>query len=662
MNYAIDIEEAVALDSKVQDAVDETPRPDAKPYPSPVLQMSPAERDKLATWIDEWLIELTTAHDMKVSEWRNEEDAYAAADQGVQQEPFVGATGLQVPLIAMAVDPIVARLDTGLFKTAPVFRFKALRKSITKYTKALDEFFEYYQRHVMHLRTECIPRIIELAKHGNMVLKVVYECEEYISVGYDKDWNVKETVHTKRKGPRIVGVPLNRFLFPAYSASLQAAPIVGERLSLTWEELVKGKLSGKFAGIEKLQGQESSNRLDALEDTQATAANHRDSQITNRTIDEIYELWFDYAPTPNKPPRRYAAVYHRPTRTFIQLRYNWYFHQQKPYVIIPYTPSTGSLYALGIAKMVLPLQDTLTQWQRHALNNAYLANIRMFVTQKDAKIEQRPKLFAGRNFPVENPQTDFIAINAAQDIYPSTMAERQNVIGLAEKRTGVSDYLTGRESPIVGSRATATSTLALIQEGTRRVDAVVENIRGGFAEALSMVVDCWIQYGVGDVDDIVFAGDEVHELVNEFFNKMGQQNVNGMFAVELMATDATNSRAAQQQAQLAIIQTMMVYLQKVVEVAQVVTQSAQQSPQLAQFLGEVMDSARHMYTELLTKYEIRNPEEYLPDLDAFLKGLGLGTTANSQAPNPISQGGFDVSALNGAPNASQGVPNPSPMQ
>lgn len=310
--------------------------------------------------------------------------------------------------------------------------------------------------------------------------------------------------------------------------------------------------------------------------------------------------------------------------------------------------------------MVLPLQEALTQWQRHALNNAYLANIRMFIAQKNSGIEQKPLLFTGRVLYVEDPSKDLIPFNAAADTYPSTLSERQNIIGLAEKRTGVSDYLTGRESPIVGSRATATSTLALIQEGTRRVEEVMENIRNGYAEALEMCMYIWIQYGVGDIADIVFGNDEVNTLIAEFFDSVDKDNVNGAIALELSATDAANNRTVQQQAQLAIIQTMMVYLEKTLQAGQLAVQSASTAPQLTALIGEIMGSARSMYIELLNKYEIRNPEAYLPDLENFLASIGAGGEANAQARVGGVEGQFDLSALNPAPTgASAGMPGPA---
>lgn len=629
-SFELSIEELVASAEDKAEAT--TPRPDTDVYPKAVMAITSEQRQRLVVWLDEWIDEMVSALQAKTDQWAEEEKAYRAKSEGIQQEPFVGASGDHVPLIAMAVDPIVARLDTGVFKNSPVFRFKALRKSTQEYVDALERFVDFYQKHQLDLRTVFVPRLIECAKHGTMVFKVMYDKTQYDSYKYDANWKRTKVTVTDFNGPRIVGVPLSNFLVPAGIQHLQHSPIVGERLVMTWEQLKMAEKSGKLANVDEVKGQEILNPYTTLELEHQDSSGHKDSMLTNKRI-ELYELWFDFDLEGKGITQRMVATYHKPTRTFLQLRNNWYFHQRKPYVVIPYTVTNDSVYGLGIAEMVKPLQDTLTQWQRHALNNAYLANIRMYAMPKDAKIEQRPKLFSGRVFYVDDPQKNFVPFNAAADTYPSTLTERQNLIGLAEKRTGVSDYLTGRESPIVGSRATATSTLALIQEGTRRVEEVMENIRGGMSQLMHMCMSLWIQFGPGDINDIVFSGDDVAEKITQFFDSVVDiDNINGMMAVELSATDASNNRAVQQQTQMALIQSVMMYLQKTIEAGSTAAQAMQTSPQLAQLIGSVMDSARSMYVELLNKHEIRNPEAYLPDLQQFLATLEQGGT-----PNP-SQG------------------------
>ena len=655
-----DYEEVIGAPDEEESSEVERPK-----LPKAMLNWSEKDKTELKIWLDGWLQDLKIAHDAKIAQWTEEETAYRALDQGPQNEPFVGAPGHVVPLIAMAVDPILARLDTGILKPSPVFQFKGLRKSMLKYVDAISQWVEYYQKYRMRLRKTMVPRLLECTKHGTMVLKVVQHREVCKGMHYDKNYEVVDKAYESFFGPQIFGVGIKDFMFPPHYQYLQDCPIVVERQRITWEQLKAAELAEKIENVDAIKGLKNSSALNELEQERADSANYNDPNTVDKYY-EIYEVWCDYMYKGKQ--YKLFVMYHWDSHTILGLRLNYYFHQKKPYVLIPYSVTNDSLWGIGICEMVLAFQNMLTAWDRAAMANAMLANIRMFIARKDSDIEARPKLYTGRVFRVEDPSKDLIPFNGAADVYPSTLTERQNIIGLAEKRTGVSDYLTGRESPIVGNRATATSTIALIQEGTKRVEETLENIREGLSEAIEMCMSLWMQFGLGDIKDIVFAGDKTGDLLTEFFNQVDQDNINGKLGIDISATDAGNNRAVQQQTQLAIIQVMMNYLEKLVNVAQLAVQSMQQTPQLTELIGEVMTSARNMFSELLTRYDIRNPEEYLPDLERFLAGIGQGTPGGPTegAAQPTNRFGLPTSpgpiaASPGAGNTGnppQGLPSP----
>lgn len=648
------------------DSIDDS-TPSKDPYPDAILPIDDERKKKLCIWIDEWLQSVRNSHNAKLDEWRLQEREYRARSDGPLSVPFVGACGDVVPVSAMAVDPIHARLDTGIFKADPVFVFKPLKKKTNKYIDALEQWIEYYQKHKLKLREIANPRLLEMTKHGTMIFKTVYDHERYTVKTYDKAWKVIDKEVTRFKGPRIFGIGLGDFLFPPEYQHLQDCPFVAERQRWFYTDLRVQQESGKITNVDKIKDQKSVTR-DVLEQERQESANHVETMSIHKDLIEVYEIWCDYDINGDGLPERLVITYHEPTQTFLQLRYNWYFHQRKPYTVIPYSVTNDSLYGIGIGEMTSFFQQAQTKWHRMATDNTYLANIRMFIAKKESGIEEVPKLYSGRTFFVDDPKSDFIPFQAAE-VYPSTLSERQNLFGLAEKRTGVSDYLTGRESPIVGSRATATSTVALIQEGTKRVEEVLENVRTGFAEMMENCIYIWIQYGLDGLDDLVFSDDEISTNLKEFFDQVDEDNVHGALAVDLSATDAANNKAVQQQVQLAIIQVMMQYLDKLVQAGQLAVQAAQDMPVLTKLIGEVMESARHLFRDLLQKYDIRNPDDYLPDLQKYLdaasQGQGQPGVAGGPAAGPQGQPGVPgvsgaVFPPPGASSAGAGVPgNPA---
>lgn len=659
----VDLESAAETPAVNEAARREFDRPAA--YPDAILSIPENRRKELISWLDKWLDSMISEHDRKKQQWVEEERAYRAQPEALTNGPYENSCNEVVPAIAMAVDPIQARLSTGIFKADPVFRLKPLRKSYVDQLRSLEKWIDYYQKYKLKLRQVLTPRLFEFAKHGTMVLKTIYDRDTKRVRTYDNAWQVIEKDVTTFAGPRVIGVPIQNFLFPAQYQYLQDCPIVAERIYVTEGDLLQQQYAKKLTNVDKIKTQ-TGQHVDTLNEEQQASANHHEGIAQqDHHIPDIFEVWCDYDLDGDGITESLAIIYHKPTQTFLQLRYNWYFHQRKPYTVIPYTVTSGSIYGLGIAEMMLPFQHQLTTWHRISTDNAYLANIRMFITKKESGIENRPKLYGGRIFRVDDPKSDFIPF-AAADIYPSTTNQQMNLFGMAEKRTGISDYMTGRESPIIGSRATATSTLALIQEGTRRVEEVMENLRAGLSEVIQNCIAIWIQYGLDGLDDLVFEDDDIAEDVKSFFNKVSAENVAGALAIDLSATDAANNKTAQQQIQLAVIQVMMQYLEKLVQVAQLAYQAQMQAPELAAIYKEVISSARNMFMDLLQKYDVPNPDAYLPDLEKFLNG---GLEAFGAAGIPGSTPGlagvpaipFRGPAAPGVSPTAPGIPGISPQ-
>jgi len=626
-------------EATIEGVVPEEETSSESPYPDAVFPMSEDNEKRLKAHIEEWMAALRSAQQQKVEEWADQEAAYRAISLGPQNHPFVGACGDVVPVIAMAVDPIHARLDTGIFKAKPIFKLTGLKKSILPYIDALEQWIEYYQKHRVRFRGVASPRLLEMTKHGTMIYKTVYERETYTLKTYNKKWEVVDKEVTTFSGPKTYGISIQDLLFPPGYQHINDCPFVAERIRTSFGQLKIAEASKKLKNVDKCKDGET-NTKDVLREERQISSNHQDAMRTVGDNIEVWEIWCDFVIDEAKGiPSRLVITYDENSGTFLQRRYNWYFHQRKPYTVIPYQVTNDSLYGIGIGEMSMFFQDAQTKWHRMATDNAYLANIRMFIAKKDSGIEEVPKLYTGRTFFVDNPQTDFIPF-AAADVYASTLQERQNLLGLNEKRTGVSDYLTGRESPVVGSRATATSTVALIQEGTRRVEEVLENVRGGYAEIAQLWIYIWIQYGLDGIDDIVFGDDKVGQLVKDFFDKVDQENVVGMIAIDLAATDAANNKSVQQQVQLAVIQVMMQYLDKLVQAGQLALSAAASQPALTGLIGAVMESARKMFTDLLSKYDIRNPEDYLPDLEVYLKNAVAAGQGQAGGP-PAGAGGAE---------------------
>ncbi len=603
-------------------------------FPKAMITMKDEVRSRFESWLSEQVQFLSNSFQEKIEKWAEEEDAYRALPDPPKTKPFVGACREVIPAIAMAVDPIHARLDTAIFKSDRIIRMRALDKKLQPEIDAVERFVEYYLRYYLRLRQVMSPRLLESAKHGHMVLRIEYEDDTQPILTYGRDakgnWVQTKQNLTRCKGPKISGIPIQNFIYPARYQHIQEAPIVLERFYATQDEISAQQKLGQWITPEfKLS--DSNDSRTPLDSAREDSAQHHETQRSDGWV-ELFRFACKFDVDENGFQESLLGVWDHNSNTLLQLRYNWYFHQRYPYVLIPYTISDGDIGGLGLCEMILPFQRSMTDWHQQYWNNAYLANARVIVRKKDGVKTADPiSWYAGKEYFAEDPDKD-VRILAMADVHRSTQNMMQDLMGYVEKRTGVSDYLTGRESPIVGSRATATSTVALIQEGTKRVEETLENHRVGLSEAVEMCLYIWLQFGTDGLEDRIFDEDTAAKVIS-FFEKIRETYIGSALTIELAATDASNNKAVQQQLQLALIQTFTVFYEKLMTAAQVAVQASQTSPPLAELIGQVMTDARKLYADLATKYDVRNPEEYLPELDKFLSSIGA---SGSQRPTPSS--------------------------
>jgi hypothetical protein len=611
---------------------------------APILPLTDERRGVFVNWLTNQISGLRSKHGEIERFYAKIEDAYRAKPATDTGFPFKGHATETIPVMAATIEPIHARIDLGVNKQDPVLRVRALREDTVKVAKALEPWVNFRRRHILKMPETSSPAFLECCKLGTTVAKTTYEVATHTKKKYkrqeDGRWKAVTEVTNVQK-PRVQYPSAADVIWPAGSTDADTVPIIIERQPWTVDELLIASDGDtpKFdrEAVRKIIPSAVVGR--SIVETERDRVN-KDMPVSEDERVELIEAWFWYDMEQDplepyatrKPPSHYVATIHEPTGEILQLRLNYYFHQQHPYTIIPYTDVNGSLRGLGVGEMTLPFQEATTKWYRMASDNAYLANIRMFATPKGAMKELRIEMFAGRNINnFTDPQKDIKEIKLS-DTYPSTMAEREYLDQFRQTRTGSSDYLAGNESQAVGSRATATGTLAVIQEGTRRVEAVLENFRAGEADIAMKCLSFDIQFGPGPALDKAL-DEEDAKILKEFFRTTEVDELEGAIAIELTATDAGGSRSAQQQNLMAVQQMVQQYGQNILGLA---AQSMQAPPNLQQLMIDIAEADRGVLVNLLSKQDVPDAATLLPSLSDY---VAIAPPPPPALPGPDPTGG-----------------------
>ena len=234
---------------------------------------------------------------------------------------------------------------------------------------------------------------------------------------------------------------------------------------------------------------------------------------------------------------------------------------------------------------------------------------------------------------------------------------------MGERRSGQSDIQFGNMQSMP-SRTPATSMMSLLQEGNRRFDLSLKDMR----------IDCLARIGLRTLQNLQqFAadprtnpdgsrflalavqtlGEPEGSLVAQVL-QMPLEDVAAGLGVSLTATSGMANKEIEKQSFLALVQLQAQMGQQFIQLAQIAAnpQVIQMMPALAEVAKQVFSGFSELQRRLLEQYDIRNPEDIL--VDAAVLQSAAQTVGAGQLITPGTNGG----AMPGA----QGAPGGAGME
>ena len=277
-------------------------------------------------------------------------------------------------------------------------------------------------------------------------------------------------------------VPYANFIMPNHAQDPQTAPWCGELMTSTPFGIKNLEETGLFyeGTFEHLtsffrtrsrQGNSSERRfVAAQEDLEETEA------IFPELIDfRLMYLSFDV--DDDNKLEEIVVWYHHDSRFLMGARYNWNGDLRRPYRIVQYIPVEHRWRGIGICKQNSQFQQEVTTIHRQRLDNATIANMRMFKINRMSGYGPNEPIFPGKMWFLDD--MDHIETIQLGEIYSSSFSNEQSAVIYSQQRTGVNEVILGM--PQVGTPGTATGDLARIQEGNKKFDFSMDNIRDWFS-------------------------------------------------------------------------------------------------------------------------------------------------------------------------------------
>lgn len=630
------------------------------------------------SWIDYELLQAQQARiglDRQHRDWLSQ--YRTSAKQAAKSFPYEGAFNYELPLTAIDVDILYARFMQTIHAPENLWSVTPMNERWVAAAKPLQDFLTILDQRVLHMYDVNTRVFLECVKLGTGIYKTQWKHESRKVWGYDANG---KRVQTQRvtSVPVVDHVKLADFLFPAYSYAIQpdaqgGAPWVAERLRPSLSQLyAMTQASGPFlptvdratvdfiakfvepevppmdAKIQELDFARRANpgsatKLDGDDfDKDRERGPAQGASLQRPREVELWEIHARFDTTGDRSDDDIVVWYHQPTRRIVRAVYaaqDW-----RPYDKITYFPGDG-FWGIGVCEQKEMFQKLGSDLANFTLDNVVLANSRAVVAKSSANIAPGEPIYPWKVFVTDGNVRDEFGVFPMADIYPSLPMMQNFIGGIGEKRTGIGDIQAGNIDSLPG-RTPATTMLSLLQEGNRRPDLTIKNMRNqGLGIVGLRVLQLCQQYmaspRTGDngeqwmqiITDILGQPEGAHvaeKLV------LPMEPVEFGVGVNLTATSGSANKEVERQGALALLQLAGQVSPQIIQLVQLAEQT--QGTATSEVALKAARGLDTLYQRTLEQYDVRNSEDVALLVDVTSsqnvppQGMPQGVPIGSQGP------------------------------
>jgi hypothetical protein len=625
------------------------------------IKLTDKRRERLVKAIRETQESILNGRQDRERKWQEFIQRYEARTEP-KSFPWKGASSLHVPMVRISVDSIKARIMNALFAQERVVTVEPLSEEPIPGTENPRTGEPLTWRDVADMAEQYINYEISPAGAVDFHAFVDDLLDEVLLLGTaipKATWEMRKIRRPLGNGSYVDNVvydnvrfdvpPLENIYFPPHYDTFDRIPYVthtylarpSELLQRTdWNvDKVRDFLSAKVGVAEISPIEEAQDRSEGV----GTQTFYHDEEQW------IAETWlrFDIDGSGKEIPLVIDHAWDDPSYIFRVVEWP-YEHGELPFTPIRYIKRRKRLYGMGVPESLESLDEGLSTAVNQMIDNVTVANTRVWSVKSDADAMQALQtLWPNKRIPRD--EVDDIVPMQAGEVYPSIF-EVQNILrDYSERTVKLSDYNLGRESTALGSQGTATSTLALIQEGNQYFDNITRDVRVGINHMLQQWMDLLAQQKPIDRVRHVL-GDLGQPFLGALMLPQGDLRSRIAIRISFSSTAATRELARQEE--IAKWQVMYQYWQGMIQLAQLrFVGPGVQSPALANLLDQIADGSSFYMKKLLEAFGESRTSIKLPSWKDVSNAEPPGSN-----PMALAQGLEGMEAGAGPPRTAGGRP------
>jgi hypothetical protein len=450
------------------------------------IELDETQEQDLVNHVDTALRKAIEVHSGYEAQLAKYKAAYKALPKVEKKTfPWDGASNIVVPHVAVAVDAMVAKMMATLFGAVNFAEIQIKNPGWEPLEKQIRDWIDIFisssgardrLREIFH----------DAAQDGDAYVEPRWIEETRIWHTYDDQMNVQEQVVPGYVGVKFFTIPADAVIVPMGFDSWEGLPWFATKHIYTWDEMVQEVEDEVFSDIDSLKPhkkerddlrygvvQKAKNVSGGIEETYTIYQLRGRFPIPVEGVDEpVYE--------------EVILAYSLDARKFVRKIYNPFFGKFRHLVKIPFLVQPHEVHGMGVAEQVIQFQEIASTAINQVVDAATAANAGIVITDPESSLARDPEIHPGKIVISEAPDKTRV-LNLSE---PSSAL--QLVVEFAGRmqqvRSAVSDYNLGLESGVVGSRATATGTTALIGQGNLRFNVSIDEMKNQIQELIYLTI------------------------------------------------------------------------------------------------------------------------------------------------------------------------------
>lgn len=522
--------------------------------------------------------------------------------------PWENCSNISVPISPIAIETIHSREVNTLLNIPPYIQVRSKKKGVDpNKAPVIEKFMDQVFRNSLDFYRKGSHWLLEKNKMGTGFLKVFWDSDK------------------KKKGKNLVSkdeaninvIDIEDLIFPINARDLQSSSFVAHRIRTDWNTLKRKEKLGIYKDVEKIKAFKEQDTEDQVSGKDVKGKKEQIEKQSRTAPDvvgeyQIHECWFNYDIDDDGYDESLVMTLHKEKQINLRFIYHPYDHARRPFIENKYMERVNRVYGKGIGEQSEHLQDGINDVFNRTIDNMTIANIKCFKGRKTAR-KDIGKIYPGKVFWLDDP-TDLEEFLLGE-VHQSNFVIHSELRDYHERRTKVTDYTLGRESNLMRSRATATGTLALLQESGRHFDLVINNSRQAMVEVAYQIIELYMQYKPEKVFAITGADNQFVDLKLPEINNLREE-----YEFYCAATSLSVNKEIEKQTNLLLLQQLGQLFGQMINMMMMVFSPQMKLPdEIKEYVTNVVKSYHYMAQELVRSFEKIDIDKYIPELPDIIK-------------------------------------------